>query len=961
VDVVELFSEGLSSEQRMELEACLRSFEASWDEASLGMRLRTLPEEPLRRPALMGMIAIDLLRRRESGHRVSIRSYLKKVPEMGNIEDVPAALLLVEYLARRKMGEEVAPDDFSERFPTQIDALRKLVADMPDVPAESAPAEKGDAKGSESDSSNVPLTFGRYQILRKLGRGGMGQVYLARDTVLGREVALKVPRLDKNDPIVHARFLREAQLAAQLHHPNLCTVHDAGVEKGIHFLTMSYIEGTLLSDLIREGRRWQRNDAAELVRQLARGLAHAHSKGVIHRDLKPSNVMLRPTGEPIIMDFGLARQVQSEDQRLTRIGSTMGTPIYMSPEQARGDRDQTGSGDIYSLGIILYEVLTGKVPFEGSNFEILSKILLDPPTPPSAHNPDIDQAMEAICLKALEKTPEKRYRTMEDFARALEEYLHIPVVQPEAPLGRPEPAPPPEPKSQREARDDHTVVARRKGSPQTMIAEEPRRKRDSDTVFDFEERDRPVARPTRRKAPERRGKSTPDIPPGLLIGGGIALGCLLVGLVVLVVVVRAGRRADDKAEVTPPVVGPDKGKKGPDRVNPPVDGQQDVKADIAALNAWLLAGKDGNSYVNEYAATRLNAWRQSAKEGVVEGQFLLGLYYLVKGTTEADRKEAASLFRKAAEKGHASAQNELGHCYARGFGVPRNPQEAVAWYSKAAAQGDPNGENNMGVCYDRGEGVTQDFKQAVDWFRRAADRGHAGAQYNLGLKYEGGEGVTKDMAQAIAWYRKSAEKGFATAQYKLGRHYALGIGVPKDVPSAVLWYGKAAEQGHMIAQFEMGHYYAARKDYIQAISLFRKSAMQGYPPAMNNLGHYYYQGLGGVAKDPKQASEWFRKAADSGDADAKYNLGLCYAKGDGVERNLAEANRLWQEAAGQWQKAAEAGDVNAKYKLGECYMNGQGVVKNPVEAIRLWREAAAVGHQKAKEALRKALGSGRVT
>jgi TPR repeat protein/serine/threonine protein kinase len=871
VDPVELLSEGLPSALRAELQSYLRAFEASWDEAILGQRLRALPPEPLRQPALWGMIAIDLLCRRRSGHRVSIRSYLKKIPEMGSPDDVPARLLLVEYIARREMGEDVAPEDFTERFPRQVEELGQLVADLPEKRAERAKEDTMADAGEEGGPANLSSRFGRYEILRRLGRGGMGQVYLARDTVLGREVALKVPRLDKTDPIVHARFLREARLAAQLAHPNLCTVHDAGVEQGIHFLTMSYIEGELLSDLIREGQRWKPNEAAELVRHLARGLDHAHGKGVIHRDLKPANVMLRSSGEPILMDFGLARQVQSEDQRLTRIGSTMGTPIYMSPEQAKGDRDQTGSGDIYSLGVILYELLTGRVPFEGSNIEVLSKILLESPPLPSTREPAVDSAIEAICLKALAKTIDKRFRSMDEFARALEEYLHIPTVQAEPVPAVLEPSSSPrDAKSRREDRDAQTMVAR-KAAPETMTAQAPRRKRESDTVLDIAERDRPAPRPARRKASERKGKS-PAVPTGLLVGGGLALGGLLIGVVVLFVVLRSGRRNDVKAETRPPVSAA---------------GQPDVKADVAELDAWLLAGKDLASYMKVNGPRRKNVWLQADKEGVVEGPYLLGLYYLANGGTPPDRQEAARLFRKAADRGYAGAQYWLGVCYFRGFGVTKNLPEALAWYHKAAAQGYAEAENSLGFCYDNGVCVEKDFTKAVSWFRKAAEKGNISAQHNLGVKYFRGEGFLKpNYQEAVAWYRKAAEKGFAAAEHKLGGCYEHGTGVAPDPVQAFSWYSKAAAKG--------------------------------YPQAEGSLGRCYCEGRG-VNPNHELGIAWIRKAVDKGDPDAKYYLGLLYING------------------------------------------GPGIVQNREEGLRLWKEAAAAGHKKAKDALQKALGKGRVT
>jgi TPR repeat protein/serine/threonine protein kinase len=908
--VVEVFSEGLSSELRAELESYLRSFEASWDESLLGHRLRALPEEPLRRPAVLGMVAIDLRRRRQLGERVSIKSYLKKIPEMGSKEDLPARLLLVEYIARRQMGEDTSPEDFAHRFPNQVEELRRLVTDLREVPTGSPSVAAPEANGEEDGAPGLPTRFGRYEIVRKLGRGGMGQVYLARDTVLGREVAIKVPRLDKNDAIMHARFLREAQLAAQLHHPNLCTIHDAGVEHGIHFLTMAYIEGTCLSDFLREGKRWKPREAAKLVRLLARALAHAHSKGVIHRDLKPANVMMRQSGEPIIMDFGLARQVDvdDQDQRLTRVGSTMGTPIYMSPEQARGDRDQTGTGDVYSLGVILYELLTGRVPFEGSNVEVLAKVLLEEPPPPSIHEPEVDSAIEAICLRALQKSPEKRYRTMEEFAKALEQYLSVPGVQVVETPASPETTSRRDTKVFREAPVVATAVVERRPAAETMAPETPRQKRAADTVLQVEESTRTAERPRGGRPPPRKRKSGQAISPAWLAAGGlVGLAGLLGGLIVLVTVMRGSKRPDEKTAVQPqsPVTP------GPGSVTLPPVGDQDFKTDIAALNAWMAAGKEPVLFVKEHFAKRLSAWRKAAADGIVEGQYLLGVCCQMGLGVTQNKAEAVTWFREAAGKGYAPAEYNLGLCYQLGQGVGQNNSEAVLWYQKAADKGLAAAENQLGVCYDKGAGVPKDPNQAASLFRKAAAKGHGDAENNLGVCYFHGNGVKQDPVEAVMWFRKAAEKGIASAQHNLGTCYKLGKGVIGDPKEAVFWFCKAAEQGHMVAE--------------------------------NDLGFCYLKGFG-VPKDEKLAVEWYQKAAAKGYPSALNNLGSCYYNGQGVAQNLNQAFRLIR-------KAAELGDVNAKYNLGLLYAEGKAVPKNDLEALRLWREAAAAGHAEAKKRL----------
>jgi serine/threonine protein kinase len=272
----------------------------------------------------------------------------------------------------------------------------------------------------------LPASFGRYELTRLLGHGGMGAVYLARDTQLDRSVALKVPFFTAEDgPHVLERFFREARAAATLHHANICPIFDVGEINGIHFLTMAYIDGRSLAEVLRRGKQpISPRQAVTLVRRVALALAEAHRRQIVHRDLKPGNIMLTRDGTPIITDFGLARRCDTKDVRLTQSGTIVGTPAYMAPEQAKGKFEEMGpSCDIYSLGVILYEVLTRRLPFYGEPLELLAKLLTDEPEPPSQRCPAIDAALDAICLKALAKKPADRYATMTDFAAALGDYL----------------------------------------------------------------------------------------------------------------------------------------------------------------------------------------------------------------------------------------------------------------------------------------------------------------------------------------------------------------------------------------------------------------------------------------------------------------------------------------------------------------------------------------------------------
>ncbi len=265
--------------------------------------------------------------------------------------------------------------------------------------------------------------LGRYVIVRKLGAGGMGAVYLAEDSQLGRKVALKVPHFsaDAGNALVE-RFRREARLAASLEHPNLCPVHDVGEAGGILYFTMPFIEGTVLSHLIEEGKPWPALKAVELVRKIAGAVAHLHEHGIVHRDLKPSNIMLRASGEPLLMDFGLARSFTSQTERLTSIGTPLGSPAYMAPEQVTGARETGPATDVYGLGVILYELLASHPPFEGPLAALFAQILHTPPAAPSSFCPGLNARLDALCLQALSKKPEERQASVEVLASELSSF-----------------------------------------------------------------------------------------------------------------------------------------------------------------------------------------------------------------------------------------------------------------------------------------------------------------------------------------------------------------------------------------------------------------------------------------------------------------------------------------------------------------------------------------------------------
>src|SRR5216117_1943646 len=280
-----------------------------------------------------------------------------------------------------------------------------------------------------SDTLLNTLFDGRYRIVRKLGTGGMANVYLAEDEVLGRRVAIKIlnDRHAGDDQFVE-RFRREAKNAASLSHPNIVSIYDRGEAEGTYYIAMEYLDGRSLKELIVTRGPAPVKVAIDYARQILIALRFAHRTGLVHRDIKPHNVLVDSEGRVKVTDFGIARAGVSE---MTEAGSIVGTAQYLSPEQARGTRvDQTS--DLYSLGIVLYELLTGTLPFNGDTpVEIAMKHLSTVPEAPSERRPDIPRDLDLIVMRALAKGPDDRYQSAEEMDSDLERVARGLRVSPE--------------------------------------------------------------------------------------------------------------------------------------------------------------------------------------------------------------------------------------------------------------------------------------------------------------------------------------------------------------------------------------------------------------------------------------------------------------------------------------------------------------------------------------------------
>jgi serine/threonine protein kinase len=296
----------------------------------------------------------------------------------------------------------------------------------------------GDGPGPGNVPAACPRRLGKFELLEELGQGSFGHVFRARDTELGRTVAIKLLRaggLASREEV--DRFVREARSAARLQHPGLVALYETGqTEEGAFYLVEEFVQGETLAARLRAGRPDYRQ-AAELVAAVADALDYAHRHGVVHRDVKPSNIQLDADGRPHLMDFGLAKH-ETDETPMTLEGQVLGTPAYGSPEQARGEsRRVDGRTDVYSLGVVLYELLTGERPFRGNRQMLLLQVLHDEPRPPRQLNDKAPRDLETVCLKAMAKAPGRRYATARELADDLRRFLRGEPIR-ARPVGRAE-------------------------------------------------------------------------------------------------------------------------------------------------------------------------------------------------------------------------------------------------------------------------------------------------------------------------------------------------------------------------------------------------------------------------------------------------------------------------------------------------------------------------------------------
>jgi len=673
----------------------------------------------------------------------------------------------------------------------------------------------------------------RYTLVKLLGRGGMGQVWLVKDSLLGEEIALKfLPSEVMMDRAALEDLKRETLRSRKLSHPHIIKVYDFATAHNSGAISMEYAAGGTLADVRYDlpGMILDARDPSFIrwMIQFAEALTYAHeTAGIVHRDLKPQNLMLDVQGNLKLTDFGVARSLTDSMSRLSRQNAgSSGTHIYMSPQQAQG-RSPSASDDIYAFGATVYDLLTSKPPFFRGNIQ--HQIDSSEPDPMNQRRaelvedtelPAIPQYWEDMVAACLKKLPEQRPATM----REIGDYLVSRSQQPDQ-------SPPPIGEQ-----DLAVAESARLDEEERLREESERQERERQMAEANHIRNHEVARKQgeglqhrqeQEVAREQLGKrkelavrpSTKTKPLPWIIAACVVLSLVAWGVCVSnTPQQRVASQAPDSSKSI--VV---ESRRAP--ILPPAESSPRPQVKITPPTPP--------------AQSELSSPHRMAEKSDIVSMRNLGISYLEGNGVEKDLKEAVRWLTKAAEAGDAFSACYLGTLYDSKDGQLNDDAIAVKWYRIAAEKGEIDSMRNLAMCYNEGKGVPENREKAFEWYRKAAEAGEVKSMRSLGIGYGEGEGVKKDLKEAVKWLTKSAEAGDAFSAGYLGTLYDSTDGPLNDDAIAVKWYRIAAEKGEI--------------------------------ESMRNLAICYNEGKG-VSENREKALEWYRKAANAGSKKAKEYL-----------------------------------------------------------------------------------------
>jgi eukaryotic-like serine/threonine-protein kinase len=542
-------------------------------------------------------------------------------------------------------------------------------------------------------------TIGQYEIRGLLGEGGLGQVHAAFDTVLQRDVAIKSLRPELlNDTNFVDRFRVEATSLARLNHQNITTIYSLIPDGKNLYMVMELVRGHTLDDILKKRNApIEVRECLAIIAQAADGLSYAHSMGVIHRDIKPANLMVAENGVLKIMDFGIARVRGS--QRLTRTGSIVGTLAYMAPEQLRGEEGDEAC-DLYSLAIVLYEMLSGSPPFHAtSEYELMQAQINQRPDRLIPRVTGLDPGVESALMRALAKKPAQRFPSV----RAFSDALGASALRLDAP---------------KILHNDTRLLE----TPAFVAPIAPPKRSPLDRVTDV------LSPYWMRLSPEMRAAA---------LGGG---GALLVALALIAFLFWPSSSSPPPASAPQAVAAKPSPLPAPAHLVTPKSVTPGAPQP-GSPSGVAPAGTPGS------APTSLADIIPAADRGDPAAQNALGLKYATGADgLPRDETKAVEWYRKAALQGYPAAETNLGDMYFFGRGgLDKNPLEALSWYLKAAQQQWPDAEYRLAYMYEVGLGTAKDVQRAVELYRSAANAGYPDAQNVLGVLYAtGGDGLSKD-------------------------------------------------------------------------------------------------------------------------------------------------------------------------------------------------------------------------